>query len=400
VKIKVRPEDFVVEEITSIPLGRSGPFAVFTLTKQGWNTVDLLRRLSRELGIPSAHFAYGGKKDRYGRTSQCITIDTKGLRYRAGLSVAEKNYSLRPLGRSDRQMGPDLIQANRFEITIRDLGEQEAVRACSETRSVTQQGYPNYFDDQRFGSYDPVQGFIAEKLLKRHYNGALKIYLTSIRREDKRETKERKQFLLAHWGQWQTCLKRVETPFEKASFSFLAHTPKGFIPLLQRISREEMSLFIAAYQSFLWNELLRRIVTRLAKEGQVQYPGVVGDYIFYTDLPDSVCTELRNLILPSPSATAEMPGAFVTTLYRDILKEREVAPSMFNLRSLRQAFFKSTGRNAIVFPGSLRAEAGDDDIYPDRKKVVLRFALPRGSYGTMLVKRLFSAPAEKRACSD
>jgi tRNA pseudouridine13 synthase len=301
---------------------------------------------------------------------------------------------------SDRQMGPDLIEANRFEITVRDLSEQEAGRACSETRVVMQQGYPNYFDDQRFGSYDPVQGFIAEKLLKRHYNGALKIYLTSIRREDKRETKERKQFLLAHWGQWQTCLKRAETPFEKASFSFLAHTPKGFIPLLQRISREEMSLFISAYQSFLWNELLRRIVTRLAKQGRTQYHGVAGDYLFYSILAEGALKELKSLILPTPAATAGMPDAFTASLYREILKEREVTPPMFNLRSVRQAFFKSTGRNAIVFPGSLRAEAGDDDIYPDRKKVVLRFALPRGSYGTMLVKRLFSAPAEKRACSD
>lgn len=56
-------------------------------------------------------------------------------------------------------------------------------------------GFPNYFDDQRFGSvvtgptgagddqdtsatvqYSPV--FFAERLLKRQYNGCLKLYMT------------------------------------------------------------------------------------------------------------------------------------------------------------------------------------------------------------------------------
>ncbi|MGE5237370.1 MAG: tRNA pseudouridine(13) synthase TruD [Chloroflexota bacterium] len=388
-KIKVRPEDFVVEEITSLRVGRSGPFAVFVLTKEGWNTVDLLRRLSKELAISYSRFSYGGRKDRYGHTVQYVTIDTRGPGYRSGIKVTEKNYSLHPVGFSERQMGPDLIQSNRFEITVRDLTEEESRRSVSEARGAESLGYPNYFDDQRFGSYDQAQGFIAEKLIKRHYNGALKILLTHVHPEDRRQEKERKRFFFDHWGDWTACLEKAKTAFEGDSFAALERDQKAFLPLLQRIPREEMSLFISAYQSFLWNEVLRRIVKRFAKEDAFRYRGVAGDYVFYKTLGERNLIKLRGLVLPTPAANARMPDAFTDSLYRDVLGERKVTPPMFNMRAIRQAFFKSTGRNALVTPGRLAVKTGDDEIYEGRKKLLLTFTSPRGSYGTMLIKRLF-----------
>jgi tRNA pseudouridine13 synthase len=43
----------------------------------------------------------------------------------------------------------------------------------------------------------------------------------------------------------------------------------------------------------------------------------------------------------------------------------------------------------VVIPESLSARAADDEICKARKKLTLKFVLPRGSYGSMLVKRLF-----------
>ncbi|MEK6636046.1 MAG: tRNA pseudouridine(13) synthase TruD, partial [Planctomycetota bacterium] len=62
---------------------------------------------------------------------------------------------------------------------------------------------------------------------------------------------------------------------------------------------------------------------------------------------------------------------------------------MFNIRKIRQAFFKGIERKAVVIPEELSVDYSDDEIYTGREKLVLRFFLPRGSYGTMLIKRLF-----------
>ncbi|MEK7828364.1 MAG: tRNA pseudouridine(13) synthase TruD, partial [Deltaproteobacteria bacterium] len=76
-KIKVKPEDFIVEEKADLKFHKGGEHRVYLLTKRGFNTVDLLLRLSKKLGIPFSNFSYGGKKDRHALTTQYITIKDK-----------------------------------------------------------------------------------------------------------------------------------------------------------------------------------------------------------------------------------------------------------------------------------------------------------------------------------
>lgn len=389
-KIKVRPEDFIVEEMACVPTRKKGPFGLYRLTKRGWNTADLLLRLSRDLRIPLQDFAYGGKKDRHAFTTQHVTIKGKGE-----LAVAHDDYSFVFLGYTDRPMGPDLIAGNRFRITIRDIKREEDLsQALDAIGDVQKTGYPNYFDDQRFGSFDPKQGFIGEKILKGHYNGALKIYITRIRPEDGRRDKERKRYFFEHWGDWKACYNRAETEAEKEAFAGLVDDPKGFLPLLQKIPREEMSLFFSAYQSFLWNEVLRRITRILSRDSLRTYPGDAGEYFFYEDLRSGDFDYLRKLSIPTPASNVKMPDEITDRVYSEVLKDRDVRPSQFNTRKVRQAFFKATMRKAIVMPEEVSCDVSDDEIYRNRKKLVLAFFLPRGSYATMFVKRLFSGKTE------
>ena len=48
IKIKVKPEDFIVDEIADIPVNNTGDFCVYMLKKRGWNTLDVLKRLSKK----------------------------------------------------------------------------------------------------------------------------------------------------------------------------------------------------------------------------------------------------------------------------------------------------------------------------------------------------------------
>jgi tRNA pseudouridine13 synthase len=72
------------------------------------------------------------------------------------------------------------------------------------------------------------------------------------------------------------------------------------------------------------------------------------------------------------------------------MEANDLKDSVFNKVNLRRAFFKSFGRLAIVRPGGLRFDFLNDELYPGRKKLRLEFQLPRGSYATMFVKRIFS----------
>ncbi|MBM3315960.1 tRNA pseudouridine(13) synthase TruD, partial [candidate division WOR-3 bacterium] len=171
-KLKCRPEDFRVEEVLSLRLGRRGPFSVYRLEKRGWNTLDAIRHLEQAHGL--RRLSRAGIKDRYSESVQFLSLSGRGPRL-----VKEKNYSLRLCGMADEPVSRRVLLGNRFRITLRavTLPEVEAVmRSVPEVREF---GLPNYYDEQRLGSARHGQGFIARRLIDGHYNGALKLYLAT-----------------------------------------------------------------------------------------------------------------------------------------------------------------------------------------------------------------------------
>ncbi len=382
--IKSIPDDFCVEEIAPLPLTKKGSHAVYLLEKRGWNTTDALREITQRLKIPYSKISYGGRKDRHAFTRQYISIKDG---HAQDLTVGDFSMTFR--GFMDVPMAPDMIEGNRFEITVRKLADTACRHALAEAATVASIGFINYFDDQRFGSFDPQGGFIAAKILKGHLNGAVKILLTARQPDDKNDAKVRKEFFVAHWKDWPACLSQAQTPFEHKAFETLQSTPKALDSLVLQIPREDLSLYIAAYQSFLWNELVRRLVVKMTKAVRV-YKGEVGDYIFPPAAEKDTQEALKKLKIPTAAHNTQMPDKTTEILYAQILKDEEITKPMFNKIKTRQAFFKAFDRSMLVIPKEFSYEASADDLNPGKKKLVLKFILPRGSYATMLIKRLFS----------
>lgn len=382
-KIKVRPEDFQVTEIVDLAPAERGTYRLYRLTKAGWNTVDLLRRLARRFGLPYEAFSYGGRKDRHALTTQYITI-----RDARDLSLEEPAFSLQALGWVDEPMTPEFIRGNEFRITLRAMRSEDIVHLKRNLRAVSAYGVPNYFDDQRFGSYDRERGFIAERLLKGQWEDALKIYLTLCYPREKRAAKERKRRFLAHWGDWEACLREARTVTERRLFRSL-HKGGDYVAAVNLIPREELSLILSAYQSFLWNEIVREIVCTWAS-AVVELRGVVTRYAFHLELSSEALEYLRGLTVPTPGPRVALPDPYVEHVYRTVLQRAGIASERaFALPKLRRAYLKAVPREVLLFPESLDlVEVASDELYPGRVKAVLRFVLPRGAYGTMVLKRL------------
>ena len=384
-KIKVRPEDFIVEEIINAQALKTGKFCLYRLTKRGENTPEVVKKIAKVLHIPALQIAYAGRKDRHALTRQYITIQGKNKP-----KINEKSFSLEPVGFLNEPMGPRFIQKNCFIITVRSLISQELAGALEAIGEAKQFGFANYFDDQRLGSFDQRSGFLAEKILKGHFNGALKIYLTRVNLQDKREDKERKNFFFKNWGDWQACLKKARLKFERLAFECLVRSPKDFVFLLQQIPPEELFLYYSAYQAYLWNEVLRRLIRAKIKPPHTFYKGKCADYIFYRRLDEKELAYWQELLISLSASNLKIKDAAVKKIYEAVLKENDLRLAQFNLRKIRQAFFKPLERRAMVVPLDLSFEVLPDEIYKDRKKLTLRFALPRGCFGTMLVKKLFA----------
>jgi tRNA pseudouridine13 synthase len=379
--IKSVPEDFIVQEKADLPLRQKGKYRVYLLTKSHWNTLDLIHSLSRSLRLPLEKFSYGGKKDKHGLTHQFIAVETPG-----DLSLEGKNFSLTSQGFMDRPMGPDLIQGNSFAVTMRDLVSVDLLeRNIDEAKKS---GFPNFFDDQRFRSYDPERGFFAEKILKRHWNGALQVYFTSVRPDSSQNERHRKNALFKNWRDWPACLSQAQDPLEKRVFGYLSDHPNAFARALHLLPQEEVSMLYAAFQSHMWNEILRRIL-KLKLKDLTEVNGIAGSYFFWSGLNEDVFSYLAGLEIPTPAVRMDFPDELVRSFYHEILTERSLKLGLFRTKVLRKVYFRSFKRRTIIVPEGLRIiDKGEDELHPAKKKMTISFVLPRGSYGTMLVKRI------------
>jgi tRNA pseudouridine13 synthase len=383
--IKAAPGDFVVEERADLPLQGRGAYRVYLLKKSHWNTLDLLHHLSRSSGLPLSRFSYGGKKDKHGLTSQFIAVRQAG-----DISAKGKDFSLESRGFMDRPMGPDLIRGNAFAVTIRGLGEFEHLEA--NFKEVERTGFPNFFDDQRFRSLDAERGFFAEKVLKRHWNGALQVFLTSARPADSGAERDRKAALHKNWKDWPLLLTLADGPLEKGIFSFLNDHPSNAGRALHSIPEEEVSMQYAAYQAHLWNELLRRLI-KIEVMNPKKVAGREGGYLFWETIAAETFSYLSVLEIPTAAARMDFSDDRTRSLFNDILKEKNLTFGSFRTKALRKVYFRSFQRKALVIPEDLQSLGlANDELHPGKKKWAISFFLPRGSYGTMLVKRLTLKP--------
>src|SRR6516165_1681848 len=199
-KVKQRPEDFQVEELTDVAPAEQGAFAFYRLEKRGWSTPDALAAVRRRWKIEPRRLSYGGLKDRHAATVQYLTIfrgPRRGLKHHA-ITVQYVGQLPHPYTSSD-------IRANRFRIRLGDLTSAEVESARQALDEVRNDGVPNYFDDQRFGSVASGGEFIARLMVQERFEDALRLALTAPYEFDRAEQKREKAILRQHWGDWSAC---------------------------------------------------------------------------------------------------------------------------------------------------------------------------------------------------
>jgi tRNA pseudouridine13 synthase len=68
-KIKQQPQDFCVEELTSVQPGQDGPYAFYRLEKESLGTPEAIDAICRKWRIARRRIGYGGLKDRHAQTT-------------------------------------------------------------------------------------------------------------------------------------------------------------------------------------------------------------------------------------------------------------------------------------------------------------------------------------------
>jgi tRNA pseudouridine13 synthase len=384
-KLKQRPDDFRVEELTDAAPQESGEFALYRLDKTGWTTPDALAAVRRRWQIDFRRLSYGGLKDRHAVTSQHLTIFRGPKR-----NLAHERVTLTYLGQRGEPFTANDIRANRFTITLRAMSDDAIARAESALREVADAGLPNYFDDQRFGSVGGEGEFVAKEMVFGRFERALWLALAAPYEYDRAEAKHEKETLRELWGKWPECQAKLPKGHARSLVSYLAAHPTDFKGAVARLRPELQGLYLSAYQSYLWNRMLAAWLTQtLGAANLTEVELKLGRVPAPVRVPDERRAAWESLTLPLPSARVKPePGAPWLPLAEEVLKAEGLTLAELKVKGMQKPFFSKGDRLGCVRPANLSSEIGGDELNKGRQKLVLRFDLPRGSYATMLVKRV------------
>jgi tRNA pseudouridine13 synthase len=385
-KLKQSPDDFQVEELTDVVPGDRGPFAFYRLEKHNWTTPDALALLRRRWKIEPRRLSYGGLKDRHAATIQYLSVFRGPQR-----NLSQQGVTITYLGQIESPYTSHDIRANRFVIILRQAASDEAGRILSAVEEVRRDGLPNYFDDQRFGSVSEDGEFIGRLLVQGRFEDALRLALTGPYEFDSAGQKREKEILRAHWGDWPACKPKLERGHARSLVDYLVHHPSDFRGTIERLRPELRGLYLSAYQSELWNRTLALNLRRLAPNSLILVDQKRGVLPFPHGLDEAQRSSLAALSLPLASARLKLaPDDPRGELIRAVLAEEGLTLEQMKVRGSRELFFSRGERPALCQPRELTAVTEDDERHKGQRKVRLAFELPRGSYATLLVKRVTS----------
>jgi len=385
-KLKQLPADFIVDEIPDYPLSsEKDEHTIFLLQKQEVDTFDAIRQIAYRLHISLFEIGYAGLKDKHALARQYISIPTKynvqGLKF--------DSVVLTFVGYSRKKMKIGDLIGNRFTIIARDIQENELADVSLNAEAITSSGVPNYFDSQRFGSViDKV--FIGKEVVLMKYDRAVKQYLTAYQKSESKKIKDEKRRILSQWDDLAS-VRVFNKAFSVVIKEYLK--TKDWRAAYRKIPAHLREMYVNAYQSFLWNECVKEMLKNSVETKKVylvEY--AAGSLLFYTTLSEQ---EYKKVPQTFQTISDQMQVAdYEKQVIDHVLAKEGLRVADFRIEDETGNFFKTRARQVLLIPEGFTISKPERDELNTRGntiryKLQISFSLPKGSYATILTKRLF-----------
>ena len=439
--LKVRVEDFRVEEVSRVPaLDSKGRFTVARVTLTNWETNRFLNRLARECGISRNRIFASGLKDKRAVTTQILVIDANSKKVEA-VDIPDSDVEV--LGRTHQKVGMSDHDGNRFTITLRGcchidgspMDGKEALLRVNRIReglakSLGADVFPNWIGPQRFGANRPVTPLVGMAVVTDDYESAVNIYLGN---EGTRSTEETSTFRQS-WRESKdasACLEVIPSHlgFEREMLNHLVNKPDDWLGSFKTLPNSLQLLMVHSLQSLAFNHTLSN---RIA-EGLSLVEPEIGDIVAPTkgngriDVSKMAIVSKNNLErcrrncrLGRLSVTGPLPGselsvaegmpgeaeskAIKATGLESVNWRVKRIPRLSTSgtrRALSVPFTDFTVEEATDIPESSEVSirwqespSEGDRWHHEGASLRLSFTLPPGTYATVLMREFMRSPLD------
>lgn len=386
-KLKQQPSDFFVEEITNILVTQfKKAYSIFIMEKTELDTFDAVYKISKKIKVPLFEIGYAGLKDKHAITKQYISIPTK---YNVEKIILNK-LSLKFVGYSNKKIKIGDLKGNKFSITIRDIRHNKIDKINDKIKSINSCGLPNYFDSQRFGSVFKNE-FIGKNLIKKKYEKAVKIFLTKYLKTENKNIKNEKRNIQINWSKLENITVNNKI-FANVIKEYLK--TKNWISAYKKIPKNLREMHVNAYLSYLWNECIKEIL-RTCVNGKKIYSVkyAVGLLYFYKNLSKE---ELDKIPFEFPTLNEKVNlSKFENKIVTKVLYKENITIQDLDIKTTTGIYLKTRKRQVIIKPEKFTTYSITDDKLntfngKPQRKITLSFSLPKGSYATIITKKIFN----------
>ncbi|NMA44804.1 MAG: tRNA pseudouridine(13) synthase TruD [Candidatus Diapherotrites archaeon] len=397
-KIKQRYSDFIVEEVTregicevqryNKPLEKRNfekmripekpenkEHLILEMEKINTDTNTAIALISRGINTSKKRIGYAGLKDKRGITAQRISIYQPDIKKIENFGV--KGIELRNPKWGERiELGE--LQGNNFTITIRDISETK-----EEIEKIVQQfvfecggGIPNYFGNQRFGGKRQITHRVGKLLLLQDFKSAIELYLTETYEEEKPNLKNAR-INLAKTMDYSKALK--EFPFEarteRAILNHLVQHPNDYANAFSVLPKKMRYLFTHAYQSYLFNKMIKERIKILGKKALTPQEGDI--------LEEGEVTALL------PGYESEFAKGIQGEIEQKILQEENMELKNFKVDRIAEISSQGSRKKISLKPQNMYLDKiGEDEFNEGKKYATIKFYLTKGNYATTIMQEL------------
>ena len=149
-RFKVRPEDFVVEELLGFEPSGEGEHCLVWVEKRDLDSNTAGARLADALGLRRRLVSHCGLKDRHAVTRQWFSLHMPGQASPEPAALESEGLRVLRITRNTRKLRRGIHFGNRFTIRLREPSFNFA-SAQQRWQQIVSEGVPNLFGEQRFG---------------------------------------------------------------------------------------------------------------------------------------------------------------------------------------------------------------------------------------------------------
>jgi len=403
-QLKQVPQDFIVDEIYDLEIFKNKDenkqYFYFILTKKNYTVMKAIEIVARFFNTSRKLIHFAGTKDKVGITSQIISIYGikkenlyKNLDF---LNEKQEDLKLKYIGEFNGRINLGDNLGNAFTIIVRDLKKVEIQKirkniltaSCRQAAVKNKFEFLNFFDSQRFG-YANNSHIIGKYILKNEVENAVKEILTSLPPNPKEEHINFVNEIKENWIEIKNqnretlCKHSLTKAYElcetnslkigkiillcpqflrdeKKILEHLIKAKNDFPGAFRRIHKKIRTLYVNAYQSYIFNELIKnKDINSKYNELELVHSQI--------NLDNELGKEIKKL-----------------------LEKDELNLENFKLKSMPELKLSSVFRKIKIFPKNLEAfKEEKDELNENKLKLKIKFKLGTGEYATNVVKQLF-----------